>query len=78
MQKSLVLASLLLLSSATVFAQDLSDITLGTRHRIFSDTLDEEREYWISLPAGTEYGSYPLLWTIHHDRYARKNSFNPR
>jgi len=57
---------LLLLAHMPLVGQNLPDITIGTRHSIFSDTLDEEREYWVSLPDGYTnplyaYKSYPIL-----------------
>ncbi len=66
MSKTQLVVLLLLLSSTTLFTQQLPDVTLGTRHRIYSDTLGEEREYWISLPEGYEdpnhaHRTYPLL-----------------
>lgn len=57
---------LFLLVNAPIGAQNLPDITQGTRHRIYSEALDEEREYWVSLPDGYTnplyaYKSYPIL-----------------
>jgi predicted alpha/beta superfamily hydrolase len=47
-------------------AQELSDITIGKRYQIYSETLEENREYWVSLPSSyhsTEAATmrYPLL-----------------
>ncbi|RAI84852.1 alpha/beta hydrolase-fold protein [Algoriphagus yeomjeoni] len=47
-------------------SQDKSTIEIGAKHQLYSTILDEEREFWISLPEsyGSEesaYKKYPLL-----------------
>ncbi|MCB0497204.1 MAG: hypothetical protein KDC79_13775 [Cyclobacteriaceae bacterium] len=49
-----------------VFAQNDNPIILGTKHHIHSNILEEDREYWISLPDSyndetTVYKRYPVL-----------------
>ncbi|MHA7130650.1 alpha/beta hydrolase-fold protein [Algoriphagus namhaensis] len=66
MKQSLLVTLILLVSIYQVKAQEKSTITLGTKHTLFSDVLEEDREYWISLPesyhkAGNSYKKYPIL-----------------
>lgn len=61
---SLLLFSLLVCSALQ--AQTEEDILIGTKHRLYSDILGEDREYWISLPEsysaeGADYKRYPVL-----------------
>ncbi len=47
-------------------AQTGGEITIGSKHTIYSDILEESREYWVSLPdaydeASTSHNRYPLL-----------------
>jgi predicted alpha/beta superfamily hydrolase len=49
-----------------VKAQNVGQMVIGTKHLLHSNTLNEDREYWISLPDSyhdkeSSYKSYPLL-----------------
>lgn len=49
-----------------VYAQSDDQIVIGTKHVLHSDVLDENREYWVSLPESYNeetslYKNYPLL-----------------
>jgi len=63
----LILTFLFVLFGITpLFSQDIDPITIGTKHKIHSTILNEEREYWINLPEsyddeGASYKKYPLL-----------------
>lgn len=42
-----------------------SDIKIGEKHHIHSQTLSEKREYWVSLPPSYEennYKHYPVIY----------------
>ncbi|MCB0629292.1 MAG: alpha/beta hydrolase-fold protein [Saprospiraceae bacterium] len=50
----------------TNYAQDGEDITIGKKYTIHSSVLDEEREYWVSLPVSYDnefqrYKRYPVM-----------------
>lgn len=58
---------LLLLIPATLFAQE--NISIGTKHHIQSERLNEEREYWVYLPPkydNKQYGKadYPVIYLL--------------
>ena len=57
--------SILLLLPALIFgallsAQPLEQISIGTKHRLFSQILQEERPYWVYLPVVYEEEEQPL------------------
>lgn len=57
---------LALLTCLPVQSQTEDAISAGTKHRLHSDILGEDREYWISLPEsytaeGADYKKYPVL-----------------
>jgi predicted alpha/beta superfamily hydrolase len=57
---------LFLLAVTQAKSQDANHIVLGMKHTIWSDTLGENREYWITLPdsyddASSSYKRYPVL-----------------
>ena len=61
-----IIAVLLLLIGIQVKSQDPGQIVIGTKHSLRSDILNEDREYWISLPDSyddkeSSYKSYPVL-----------------
>lgn len=59
------------LSFVTISSAQISDnqITIGTKHKINSVILDEEREIWIYLPANhTPTGNYPVMYVLDGDR----------
>ncbi|WP_081212515.1 alpha/beta hydrolase-fold protein [Salegentibacter sediminis] len=66
MSKNIIVVLLLMLGINPVKSQDLEEITIGTKHSLRSDILNEDREYWISLPEsyndrGSSYKNYPVL-----------------
>lgn len=63
----LFLVLILLLSATKIFAGDF--ITIGEKHHISSQILNEEREYWVYLPPNynnPQYGaaSYPVMYLL--------------
>ena len=66
MNKNIFLVLLLLIGINQVKSQDVGEIVIGTRHSFRSDILNEDREYWISLPDSyneedSAYKTYPIL-----------------
>ncbi|WP_268034746.1 alpha/beta hydrolase-fold protein [Algoriphagus sp. PAP.12] len=66
MNKPILTFLFVLFGITQLFSQDIDPITIGTKHKIHSTILNEEREYWINLPEsyedeGTSYKKYPLL-----------------
>lgn len=63
MKKNIPVLLTLLFGLNCLVAQSDDQIILGTKHTIYSDTLAEERAYWVSLPESYEVGStsYPVL-----------------
>lgn len=62
----ILLFTFIALLQQTIYSQESDQIALGTQHTIQSDTLNEERTYWVSLPdsykeKGMAYKSYPIL-----------------
>ncbi len=66
MRKHIILILLLLIGINQVKSQDVEQIVIGTKHSIKSKILNEDREYWISLPDSyndkeSSYKTYPVL-----------------
>ncbi|MDC6389579.1 alpha/beta hydrolase-fold protein [Maribacter sp. PR1] len=66
MSKNIIVVLLLLIGINQVKSQDVNQIVIGTKHSLRSAILNEDREYWISLPDSYNdkesfYKSYPLL-----------------
>ena len=66
MSKNIIAVLLLLTGINQVKSQDFGEIIIGTKHSLRSDILNEDREYWISLPDSynvqeSSHKSYPLL-----------------
>lgn len=66
MSKIIIAVLLLLIGINQVKSQDVDQIVIGKKHSLRSDILNEDREYWISLPDSynvqeSSYKSYPLL-----------------
>ncbi len=66
MSKKFILLLFLLIGVNQVKSQDVEQIVIGTKHILHSNILNEDREYWISLPDSyndeeSSYKSYPLL-----------------
>lgn len=66
MNKSIPIILFLLISINPVKSQDVGQIVIGTKHSLRSNILNEDREYWISLPDSyhnkeSSYKRYPVL-----------------
>lgn len=66
MHKNIIAALLIIVGVCQVKSQDAAQIVIGTKHSLRSTILNEDREYWISLPDSygdkeSFYKSYPLL-----------------
>lgn len=66
MSKKIVIVLFLLIGVNQVKSQDVGQIIIGTKHILRSDILNEDREYWVSLPESysieeSSYKKYPLL-----------------
>lgn len=66
MSKNIFIILVLLTGINQVKSQDAGQIVIGTKHILHSNVLNEDREYWVSLPEsyGKEelsYKKYPLL-----------------
>lgn len=66
MNKNIIAVLLLLIGINQVKSQDVGSIVIGSKHSLWSDMLNEDRAYWISLPDSynvleSSHKSYPLL-----------------
>jgi hypothetical protein len=66
MSKNIIVALFFLFGFNQVKSQDIEHIEIGTKHKLHSNILDEDREYWIYLPESynnseTSYKKYPVL-----------------
>lgn len=66
MNRIIITALLILAGLHPVKAQDENAIAIGTKHTLHSTVLDEDREFWISLPEsyhdqGSSQKKYPVL-----------------
>ena len=66
MRNKIIVLLLLLIELNSAQSQDSESIIIGKKHTIHSNILDEEREYWISLPESysnieNSYKEYPIL-----------------
>lgn len=66
MNKNIIAVLLLLIGFNQVKSQDVGQIVIGTKHSLRSNILNEDREYWISLPDSYNnkefsYKRYPVL-----------------
>lgn len=66
MYKNIIAVLLLLLGINQVKSQDVGQIVIGTKYSLRSNILQEDREYWISLPDSynnkeSSYKRYPVL-----------------
>ncbi|WP_343511153.1 alpha/beta hydrolase-fold protein [Algoriphagus sp. SE2] len=76
MSKKLMIFLFLLFGVNHVKSQDLGEITIGIKHSIHSNILDENREYWVSLPESyngieSSYQSYPVLILLDGNAHFR-------
>ncbi|MHA7862985.1 alpha/beta hydrolase-fold protein [Flagellimonas marinaquae] len=66
MNKNLIVLLFILIGVGQIKSQENESIILGTKHRLHSNILDEDRAYWVSLPDSYDdteaaYKSYPVL-----------------
>lgn len=66
MSKNIIILMFFLIGINYVQSQDTGQIIIGTKHIIHSSILNEDREYWVSLPEsysdeGSSYKKYPIL-----------------
>jgi predicted alpha/beta superfamily hydrolase len=66
MSKNILIALFFLIGINQVKSQNVGQIVIGTKHLLHSNILNEDREYWISLPDSyndkeSSYKSYPLI-----------------
>jgi predicted alpha/beta superfamily hydrolase len=66
MNKNIIAVLFLLIGINQVKSQDAAQVVIGTKHSLRSNILNEEREYWISLPDSynekeSSYKRYPVL-----------------
>ncbi|PQV48197.1 hypothetical protein CLV33_10544 [Jejuia pallidilutea] len=66
MNKNIIAVLFLLIGINQVKSQDVEQITIGTKHVLYSNILDEDREYWVNLPESylkteASYKKYPIL-----------------
>ena len=66
MSKNIIAVLLFLIGVKQVISQDAANIEIGTKHKLHSHILNEDREYWISLPESYNsqesfYKKYPVL-----------------
>ncbi|MDA9180521.1 esterase family protein, partial [Emcibacteraceae bacterium] len=59
---------IIILSTNLAFSTE-DQITIGTKHKIYSETLNEESEIWIYLPPNhNPNGNYPVMYVLDGDR----------
>ena len=66
MSKNIIIVLFFLIGINQVKSQDVGQIVIGTKYILHSNTLNEDREYWVSLPESysneeSSYRKYPLL-----------------
>lgn len=66
MSKKLYFLIFIILPIFKIIAQEAEPITIGTKHLMYSEVLEEEREFWVNLPASYNvktnfYKKYPVL-----------------
>ena len=66
MSKNIIITLFFLIGIDQLKSQNVEQIVIGTKHILHSNVLNEDREYWISLPdsyndKASSYKSYPLL-----------------
>jgi hypothetical protein len=76
MPKNISLILFLLIGNHLVSAQSVDQIVIGTKHILHSDTLDEDRAYWVSLPESykeenSTYKRYPILIVLDGNSHFR-------
>ncbi|WKK82767.2 alpha/beta hydrolase-fold protein [Marivirga arenosa] len=79
MRNKIIVLLLLLIELNSAQSQDSESIIIGKKHTIHSNILDEEREYWISLPESysnieNSYKEYPILIVLDGDAHFKSIS----
>ncbi len=79
MNKYIIVALFLLIGINQVKSQNVGQFVIGTKHTLHSDILNEDREYWVSLPEayGNEksyYKKYPVLIVLDGNAHFRSIS----
>lgn len=76
MRKCYLLLLCIYLSSAFTkgYSQDNSEVVIGTKHHLYSETLSEQRSFWVNLPASyslevNNYKRYPVLILLDGDAH---------
>lgn len=64
--KKFIVILFFLAAKSPVLAQESNQISIGFKDQLYSDVLNENREYWVSLPEsyyeqGASYKRYPVL-----------------
>lgn len=77
--KSIYTVFFLIISNHLMYSQSDEQIVLGTKHQIHSDILNEDREYWVSLPDNynretSTYKRYPVLIVLDGHAHFRSIS----
>ena len=76
MSKNIIVVILFLIGIHQIKSQDVDQIVIGTKHILHSNILNEDREYWVSLPEsynneGSSYKSYPVLIVLDGNSHFR-------
>ena len=74
MNKNIIAVLLILLGINLIKSQDVEQILIGTKHSLWSNILNENREYWVSLPDSykdqkSSYKTYPILIVLDGDSH---------
>ncbi|MFT6867515.1 MAG: putative alpha/beta superfamily hydrolase [Cyclobacteriaceae bacterium] len=76
MSKNIIAIIFFLIGINQVKSQDTEQIEIGTKNIIHSNILNEDREYWVSLPESysneeSYYKNYPILIVLDGNAYFR-------
>lgn len=76
MSKNIIVVIFFLIGVNQVKSQDFEQIVIGTKHILQSNILNENREYWVSLPEsysneGSSYKRYPVLIVLDGNAHFR-------
>ena len=76
MSKNIIVVIFFLIGIHQIKSQDVDQIVIGTKHILHSNILNEDREYWVTLPEsynneGSSYKSYPVLIVLDGNSHFR-------
>ncbi len=76
MNKNILVILFFLIGISQVKSQEIGQIVSGTKHILHSISLNEDREYWVSLPEsysneGSSHKKYPLLIVLDGNAHFR-------